>query len=357
MIFALLSCQSAPISSVQLNWMWKTIDPHVHSSLGSNDTDGLGTPDQIESAMTRANLDYIILTDHSNSQGSMSCVDVEDCPNQGPELTQGDWGEFVFHGSELSPRSDEDNMSSPTGHIGCISTDGSGFPNTTFVDRPFGTVTGRETIEQCHNAGGWAILNHPFGPMPWVAFDWSASDFDAMEIYNGSAGFDGTDAQALEAWEEGLLEGFQWIPIGASDCHRWNTEAPGDLLNPALGWPRTSVGIKVEEHPLEALMEGRVIINDPQSHLNYWIESNGEAFGPGEKSNRGVLHFKASSEQDLNLELIKIGSGIIQTWTLPIDGSTHISVEGMYYMRLWPQSGPQGAHGFAMGNIITIQQK
>ena len=62
----LFCCQSTPDFSFE-DWNWVAIDPHVHSSLGSNDTDGLGTPETILPAMQRAKLDFVILTDHSNS--------------------------------------------------------------------------------------------------------------------------------------------------------------------------------------------------------------------------------------------------------------------------------------------------
>ena len=81
-------------------WLWKSVDPHVHSSLGSNDTDGYGTPDVIKQAMDQGGFDFIFLTDHSNSLGSMSCEDVEDCPNQGPELTRGAWDDSVIRATE-----------------------------------------------------------------------------------------------------------------------------------------------------------------------------------------------------------------------------------------------------------------
>ena len=125
MIWLLLACQPEKSALVyqQPSWSWLATDPHVHSSLGSNDTDGLGTPDRIQAAMANAGLDLIWMTDHSNSQGSMSCDDVEDCPNQGPEVTEGTWPDNVLLASELSPRSTEDNLSEPVGHIGCLPYD------------------------------------------------------------------------------------------------------------------------------------------------------------------------------------------------------------------------------------------
>ena len=84
------------------------------------------------------------------------------------------------------------------------------FDNTVFVDRPFGDITGANAVQQCHNAGGIAILNHPFGPTSWVSFDWTSLDFDGIELYNGGAGFDASDEVALLRWEESLKI---WTPL------------------------------------------------------------------------------------------------------------------------------------------------
>ena len=75
MIFLLACTTTQPV----LRWL--RIDPHVHSSVGSNDTDGLGTPERISDRLQEAGLDGVWISDHSNSQGSMHCEDVEDCPN------------------------------------------------------------------------------------------------------------------------------------------------------------------------------------------------------------------------------------------------------------------------------------
>ena len=166
MLFLFLSCYR-DIARDQ-PWIWKSVDPHVHSSLGSNDTVGQGTPDVIKNVMDRANLDFIFLTDHSNSLGSMSCHDVEDCPNQGPELTQGVWDESVVRAVEISPRAEEEELHEPTGHIGCIPKVRNEWQIEAFVDRPFGSILAKDAIEQCRAANGWVILNHPFGPTPWT---------------------------------------------------------------------------------------------------------------------------------------------------------------------------------------------
>ena len=68
--------------------VWVGSDLHVHTSLGSNDTDGISFAADYAALGVERDLGLIVLTDHSNCAGSMDCPtgDVEDCPNQGPEL-------------------------------------------------------------------------------------------------------------------------------------------------------------------------------------------------------------------------------------------------------------------------------
>ena len=357
---------------------WFSVDLHVHSSLGSNDTDGLGTPDALASKMQELNLDYVALTDHSNAQGSMECADVEDCPNQGPEQTTGNWGDHVWLASEISPRATEENMNNPTGHIGCIPLSTS-FSEVTFVDRPFGTVNGGDAIDQCHEVGGWAILNHPFGPTSWVAFDWSSEDFDAIELFNGGAGFDYSDWQALIYWEAYLAERSReddidsWlVPIAASDSHRWSTESPGTLLDPALGWPRTWVGVPENASTLTPMdiSKGLVYLGDPSTHLRYQIKTPTGSFHPGETLPTDLTQRQLSievwtEEIDMLLEVQQISAGSIQTLhtqglpnsTAPITIEIDLSneVRGFYYVRVRPETVNIGSRGFFMGNALLLE--
>jgi hypothetical protein len=354
----LFSCQPTTKQQLSLSWSWLNSDPHVHSSVGSNDTDGLGTPDRLQAAMQAANLDVIWLTDHSNSQGSMHCDDVEDCPNLGPETSTGDWPINVFIATEISPRATSENLSEPTGHIGCLPLEEE-LQVSEFIDRPFGTVSGANAIEQCSNAEGWPILNHPFGPAPWVAFDQSANNFTAVEVFNGGSGFDLFDVEAVYFWETGIAQGHSWVPIAASDCHKWNTPSPGSILDPALGWPMTKIGIVNSESPLEALIAGRVLLGDPSSTLFYWVENGIDVAGPSETINGPVtLHIEHSSiEDDMQLQVVQLGNGIIHHDVSTIELQTH-SIEltsGVYYVRLWPHEPGIQTRGFAMGNTITVQ--
>jgi hypothetical protein len=339
---------------------WLAGDLHVHSSLGSNDTDGLGTEDALGPAMQRAGLDWLVMTDHSNATGSMHCEDVEDCPNLGPEGTLGDWPDGVFFGSEISPVTAMGAPSDPTGHVGCVARDGASFPGLdAFVDRPTGEVSGGDAIEQCLAVGGFAILNHPFGPAPWVAFDWTSEAYEAMEVYNGGARFDASDAKALERWEADLAQGRNLIPVGGSDAHKWGQTDPEDLLSPPLGWPATWVHVREGEGPLDALFAGRVVIAEPGSHLRVVAQNRSAVVGPGERIEGPVdLHIEASTEAlDRVLQLRQIGEGTLQEW--PIGKSAfEVDMEvdtGIYYVRIYPEGEIQLAEpGVALSAAIFV---
>ncbi len=233
------------------------------------------------------------------------------------------------------------------------------FATNVFIDRPFGDIDGGQAIQACKEANGFAILNHPFGPLPWVAFDFQSLEFDAIEVYNGSAAFDHSDAQALAYWEEMLEEGNLYTPIAASDCHRWGTPPPGDLLNPALGWPHTHIGIYEGEEWIDGLRAGRVILGDPSSTLMMVAEKAGRQYFPGMEAPKGsTMRIEASTEEeDLQLELILIGTGVIHTEAL--HEKQKIELENMslgtYYARIVPKEESYGIRGVALTAPIVVR--
>ena len=189
---------------------WYAADLHLHTSVGSNDTDGISGVAEYVSVAQERGIDLLIFTDHSNSAGSMACEtgDVEDCPNQGPEfpvLTDLAHMELsdvhVAVGVEISPVASLDNSSIPTGHIGCLPKPGSTFSNIreSVIDRPVGSGLGGVGVEWCHQQDGFAVLNHPYALAPWIAYDWTNDNYDAIEIFNGGARFDAGDQQSLAA--------------------------------------------------------------------------------------------------------------------------------------------------------------
>ena len=341
--------------------VWSPGDLHVHSSLGSNDTDGLGTAEALGPAMEAAGLAWLVLTDHSNAAGSMSCDDVEDCPNQGPEVVEADWPAGVILGSEISPIASLEPTFEPTGHVGCVPADGVGFVGLDhFVDRPPGEVSGGSALAQCSEVGGWAIVNHPYAAAGWITYDWTSEDFDALEVFNGGTRFDPWDAETVAAWEERGADGRDVVPVGGSDCHRWGTPAPGELLDPALGWPTTSVHLRDGEGPVDALRAGRVVIEEPGTVLRLVVTGSDVAEGPGGAvAGPAVAVAEASAEVDgLVLQLVEVGGGVIGEVALDGPATLEVEVEaGAVYARVWP-ADPEfiaGQGGVALTGVVWVE--
>ena len=239
LLLALCACTQ----TLDYDLSWISGDVHVHSSIGSDDTDGQSSPEQVGLAARDAGLAFVVITDHSNAAGSMHCDDVEDCPNLGPEFPAADEvdaqsvdGFVMVTGSEVSPLW--------AGHTGCLPPDEGFTWNGAFIDRPDGDVTAADSVAECRDIGGFAVANHPMSQVAWTAWDWSTADVDGVEVWNGGLRWDAADARALAAWECLVARGQQVTPLAASDNHRPQIEAPGDALNPPLGQPRTSVGLE-----------------------------------------------------------------------------------------------------------------
>lgn len=230
---------------------WLAGDLHVHATDASNDTGGDSFPSDIKRIAMERGLYFVVLTDHSNSTGSDTSTTDEDPTlfNMGPEFPYWDRaaelsepGTFLMiDGNEMSPVAEGERPTEPTGHIGCVPADLATFDREgSITDRPRGTVTGGQTLEQARARGCFSVLNHPWGT-PWTSYDWTSLDYDAMEIWNGTAGLDAADESGFDAWRCDWLSGRPIAGIGASDNHRVFREPPGEVLHPALGWPRTYV--------------------------------------------------------------------------------------------------------------------
>ncbi|MFT5587396.1 MAG: hypothetical protein ACI9VR_005005 [Cognaticolwellia sp.] len=350
MIWLALAC-SAP----EPQGKWLAADLHLHSSLGSNDTDGLGDPAALRAAMDAHGLDVVWLTDHSNSLGSMDCSDVEDCPNQGPETTPGDWGEDVYLGVELSPRAEG---SSPVGHVGCLPIDGQSFAeDLVFTDRPFGDLDGAQTLAQCADAGGWSVVNHPESPFSWLAWDDSSQDYQAMEIYNGTLGFDSSDADAVKLWEARWQAGHRVVPVGGSDSHRWGSEPTERGLDPAPGWPTTGLFVREGQSELEALHAGQVVVYEPGTTLRFSASDGEEVVGVGESISGPVTLLAEASAQvsGLQLEIRSMDGDSLFVGPLGVESVVEDIGAGVYYARVWPEGevlAQQG--GVAISGVIEV---
>jgi hypothetical protein len=307
---------------------WYAIDLHVHSSVGSNDTDGLSPVVQIADVARARGLSLVVITDHSNSAGSMDCEsgDVEDCPNQGPEFPSSieaaqysDETLQLVAGVEISPVASLESTSEPTGHIGCIPRAKTSFEDVSepVNDRPVGATSGGEGIAWCRDQGGFSILNHPFTLAPWINYDWSSLEYDAMEIFNGGGRFDSGDWDAVQSWACDVSQGRTVVPVGGSDTHRVMTPSPPEgPLDQALGFPSTWVwSVSADaDSLLDALTSGRTMVGDPRTELSVLALSGDHHAVPGQDLNvseRGLsLQIEVEvASSGLRLEVIDLARG------------------------------------------------
>ncbi|MDZ4845003.1 MAG: CehA/McbA family metallohydrolase [Chitinophagales bacterium] len=294
---------------------WYVGDLHVHATGASNDTGGDSYPEDVKRVAIERGLDFVVLTDHSNSTGSDATTTDEDSLlfNQGPEFPYWDSAAFytdanflMIDGNEISPVNLDNNI--PTGHIGCVPMDLSAFNKEyVFTDRPKGTVNGANAMSQATAAGCFKILNHPYALIKWIAYDWTSYDYDAMEIWNGTIGFDPYgDEDAYQAWICDLLAGKQVTPIGSSDCHRVNTAPPGTGLNPALGYPSTAVFAQslLWNNIMQGLKNGDVAIFEGESRLfiNDYTENKCHANG----NNISWLRLRGKADSKLQNAVLKL---------------------------------------------------
>lgn len=293
---------------------WYIGDMHVHATGASNDTGGDSYPEDVKRVALERGLDFVVLTDHSNSTGSDASTTEEDTAlfNQGPEFPYWDSAAFytddhflMIDGNEISPVN-PDNLI-PTGHIGCIPMNLSTFnKDYVFTDRPMGTVDGASAMSQATDAGCFKILNHPYALTKWITYDWTSFDYDAMEIWNGTIGFDPWDESGYQAWICDLLAGRHVTPIGASDCHRVNTEVPGKALDPALGYPSTAVFAQslTWDNIMQGLKDGNVSLFEGESRLfiNDYTEDKLHAHG----SNIRWIRLRGKADPNLQEPVLKL---------------------------------------------------
>jgi len=302
------------------------VDPHVHSAIGSNDADDHSSLEAIAEVAIERGLSMAIVSDHSNSAGSMDCPtgDAEDCINQGPEFPaiaaaklQSGPTFTVRVGVELSPVESLEATSEPTGHIGCLPTEQSTFDAVTepAIDRPVGMVDGGQGIDWCHKHQGFAVVNHPFSIAGWLNYDWTSDDYDAIEVFNGGGRFDAGDWDAVMAWACDVINGKPTVAVGGSDTHSALTPSPPPgLLDQAIGYPTTWVWAERSEEILGNLAAGHTVISDPETQLDAWAWTTNAAVGPGEtlSAEGRPVHLEVRAEvtsDDLVLEVIDLNDG------------------------------------------------
>lgn len=326
---------SSSTSSNKSKAGWFATDLHVHSSLGSNDAGEESTVDAIAEVAAERGLDLVVITDHSNSAGSMDCPtgDAEDCPNQGPEfpaLALAD-GSMVQVGVEASPVVALSGGQEARGHIGCIPRAPVGFEDEedAIVDRPVAEIPGGSAVGWCQRRGGFAVVNHPFSIAGWLAYDWSSMAYDAIEVFNGGARFDAWDWSAVQAWMCDISEGRSVAPVGGSDTHRVHTPTPPEgPLDQALGYPTTWVWAEngTPGAIMAGLVSGQTIVADPATRLAIKAWTSTEEARPGQtlRVAGGGLTLEVGVQveaDDLVLEIVDAFAGACVTDTRAEDGA------------------------------------
>ena len=74
-------------------------------------------------------------------------------------------------------------------------------------------MTGGEALSQARDAGCFTVLNHPYALAPWIAFDWTGENYDAVEVWNGGLQFDRpilTDLKPGPAISRMVIAPFWW---------------------------------------------------------------------------------------------------------------------------------------------------
>ena len=307
---------------------WYGGDFHVHATGASNDTGGESFPERIKEVAIAHGLDFVVLTDHSNSTGSDPTTRDEDPElfNQGPEFPYWDRAAelsdesfLMVDGNEISPV--DEPAAEPTGHLGCYPRSLENFnPNIAFIDRPRGEVTSAETVPQARAAGCFVTVNHPFVATFWMAFDWTTRDYDGMEVFNGGGGWDKFDYEGVLGWACDLSLGKRTTAVGGSDNHRVNTEPPGTVAEAPIGWPTTYLWSGTLQWPglIASLDRGRVTISDTGTPLEIDVyDENGGwlGFAGSEVDAEDVRHVRvrgalANSEGEARiLQIARIRAG------------------------------------------------
>jgi hypothetical protein len=254
------------------------------------------------------------------------------------------------------------------------------------IDRPAGTVPGGDGLEWCRSIGGFAVVNHPFSIAGWISYDWSSTQYDALEVFNGGARFDANDAQAVDAWLCDRAKGTPTVAVGGSDTHWATTSSPPEaVLGQAVGFPTTWVRSPSEagDDILAALTQGRVIVGDPRTHLRIKAVSGERAVGPGEQieaAGRGAsAHIEASvTTSGMRLQLIEVKADDCTDdprWTtgeaptyvptylldMPLEAEDMHKVQvdvdagSTVVARVWPEAAPGVmVDGVAIASPITV---
>ncbi|ELZ19795.1 PHP domain-containing protein [Haloterrigena salina JCM 13891] len=195
------------------------IDPHVHTTASY---DGTTTPAELVDAARRAGLDGIAVTDHDTIDGAREVA----------RLASDDL--LVIIGCEVS---------TADGHLLALGVDAAPEPG-----RPL-----PQTARAVREAGGVAIVAHPFQRSRHGARRAAIENVDGVEVYNAHAVTNVRNRQADQ-----FATRRDYPRFGASDAHRPENvgRAATDVRLPADAVPSTA-DTPPTETVLEAMRAGR----------------------------------------------------------------------------------------------------
>ncbi len=194
--------QPAPSDPVTDTEGWYRGDLHLHSI----HSDGSYTPEDLVAGVVDAGLDFFISTEHNTTTANLIWG-----KHTRPDL-------LIVNGEEITTRA---------GHYNAL-----GLEPDQWIDwryEPEDDVLSR-FVEQIHDVGGLAVVNHPFCPYKGCDWRFDYEGMDAIEVWNGPWTWE--DEAALQTWDRMLREG-QYLPaVGASDAHDYDDQ---------IGLPHTVV--------------------------------------------------------------------------------------------------------------------
>lgn len=220
---------------------WLRGDFHMHTVY----SDGKYTPDQQINMAVHRNLSFIFFSDH-NTDTSNAIIGAYQA-SLAPDLLIGRAIEVTTrHGHWQAVGLDRDQLIEWRYQL----NDNPGYEAAT---------------HQVHRSGGFVSVNHPFANCPacnWGFPDWDHND--AIEVWN--AAWDPTDQQAVQKWQQLLVDGKFTTAIGGSDAHSF----------PALnGLPTTIVKSRGRSQAaiVEAVKAGRAyLVQGPGMDLAFSVD-------------------------------------------------------------------------------------
>lgn len=321
---------------------------HVHSNFSHDSSADLET---IQKTAARANLDFVVVTDHNNMLAE-EAYRIKELPHD----------PLLVFGSEVS---------TSEGHLIMLGV---------HEDPPPDKESGQEMIDWIHEKGGYSIIPHPFGKRSYWK-NWDVERFDGIEIYNFfhdifSASLtefaleftflpppyflkalDTPMDKSLALWNERLAKG-KVSAVAGTDAHlhyRFHGFSPENLLLSFQSVNIFAIADSPDENKIvEAIGKGRVFtafeaMGDAGS-FEFTAEAGGKTYRMGESVPAGVeASFHVKAPAPAAVKLLRDGHVILETEGTEFTQRTQEG--GVYRVEVYKHKKP-----WIMANPIYIQK-